>query len=105
MPAWIAALSSKADSINLIFASSFNDTEKVAGIGLAISLYIILLVILMGITMPIETLTSNAYGCGDLRLCGLYLNRTLLVMFGTYVLIAILYFYFVYMKQILLSFG
>ena len=105
MPAFIAALSGKVDCLDLIFASEFKDTQKVAGLGLAISIYVMLKKILTGITTPIETLTSNAYGNGDLKLCGLYLYRTLIVALGAYTTVGILYFYLVYYKQILLRLG
>ena len=35
--------------------------------------------IMIGVTQPVETLTANAFGDGNLRLCGNYLNRGLFV--------------------------
>ena len=63
------------------------------------------MVVMLGITMPVDTLTSHAFGSGNLRLCGLYLNRSLMLAFGTYSIIATL-FYFLFLKyQIFLSLG
>ena len=105
LPACIAQFCLNADFLCLVIASQFNDTEKVAGLGLAISIIVVLGELIEGISLPIETLTAHAHGHGDLRLCGLYLNRTILVVFGTYLAILIWAFFFLYLKPILLNFG
>ena len=58
-----------------------------------------------GISKPVETLTSHAFGSGNLRLCGLYLNRTLMVALGTYSILAALYYFLFLKQQIFLSLG
>ena len=105
LPACIAQFCLNADFLVLVIASEFNDTEKVAGLGLAISIIVVLGELIEGISLPIETLTSHAHGHGDLRLCGLYLNRTILVIFGTYLAILVWAFFFFYLKPVLLKFG
>ena len=81
-----------------MFASYFNDTNKLAGIGIALSIIAVFHVAIGGFTQPIETLTSHAYGVRDWKLCGLYLNRSLLVGFGSYLVILIGSFFFLYQK-------
>ena len=102
IPAFITNITQRRELINLLFISSFNDTEKMAGLGLAISILAVIMVIMNGITIPVETLTSNAFGSGNLKLCGLYLNRSLMVALGTYSIIAAL-FYFLFLKQQIFS--
>ena len=105
LPACIAQFCLNADFLCLVIASQFNDTEKVAGLGLAITIIVVLGELIEGISLPIETLTAHAHGHGDLRLCGLYLNRTIFVIFGTYAAILIWAFFFLYLKPILSDFG
>ena len=66
---------------NTIFAAKMNDPVKLAVIGLS-NVYhnIMILSLLIGLNSAQETLTSQAYGRGDLHLCGVYLNRGLFVL-------------------------
>ena len=89
IPACIARFCLQTEFICLIIATQFNDTEKMAGIGLAISIMAVLGTCAGGIAQPVETLTAHAHGLGDLRLCGLYLNRTILVVVCTYLIILV----------------
>ena len=45
-----------------MFASYFNDTKKLAGIGIALSIVAVIHIAIAGIYQPIETLTAHAYG-------------------------------------------
>ena len=61
---------------NIVFAGRFNDAAKLAGVGLGITItHILCLSILMGMNGALETLVSQAFGFGNLNLCGQYLNR------------------------------
>jgi len=61
---------------NTIFAARMNDPVMLAVIGLAnVCHTIMILSLLIGLNAAQETLTSQAYGRGDLKLCGVYLNR------------------------------
>ena len=80
----------------IMFASYFNDTNKLAGIGIALSIIAVIHIAIGGITQPIETLTAHAYGVRDLKLCGLYLNRALLVAFTSYLITLIMTFFLLY---------
>ena len=80
----------------------FHDTEKIAGFGLAYSFVTFILVYFNGVSQPVETLTSHAYGQGDMQLCGLYLNRTLFVSTLGFVPVAIIIYF---SEPILISFG
>ena len=76
---------------NLIFAGRFEDSAKLAGVGLGnTTVNILLLSICMGMNGALETLVSQAFGYGNLQLCGVYLNRARLVGTLTYIPIAIL---------------
>ena len=66
--------------VTMVFASSLNDSSKIAGVGLGFTtLTVFVYLVLIGIGQPIETLTGNAYGRKDLKLCGIYLYRTHLI--------------------------
>ena len=53
--------------------SLLNDPEKTAGIGIGISIYgAVVENMIEGLIIPCETLTGNAFGQNDLKLCGVY---------------------------------
>ena len=58
------------------FTGHMNDPVKLAALGLAYSVNSMLVVnLLIGLNAAQETLTSQAFGANNLRLCGVYLNR------------------------------
>ena len=62
--------------VNVLAAGYLNDKNKLAGLGLANSFHYIFNRILMNsCARPMSTFTSQAFGKGELRLCGIYLNR------------------------------
>ena len=62
--------------INVIFAGRLNDETKLAGIGLGTTMnHMLGLCIIYGMGGALDTLISQAYGSGNLKLCGVYLNR------------------------------
>ena len=74
----------------VIFAGRMADPINVAVIGLAISCTsIMMLAIMIGLNMAQETLTSQAFGANDLRLCGLYLNRGMLILLTFFIPLAV----------------
>ena len=44
--------------------------------------------IMVGINAAQETLTSQAFGAGELRLCGIYLNRGQIILLTAYCIFA-----------------
>ena len=62
--------------INAIFAGHMQDEVKLAAVGLGeVCTHMLVLSLLVGLNATQETLTSHAYGSGQLKLCGVYLNR------------------------------
>lgn len=62
--------------INVIFSGRLGDSAKTAGVGLGTTLnHIFGCCILYGFNRAMDTLISQAYGSGNLALCGVYLNR------------------------------
>ena len=67
----------------MAFAGTLNDPINLGVVGLS-STFVTLVVhsFMLGLNSAQETLTTQAYGAGNLRLCGVYLNR------GHFILIA-----------------
>ncbi len=66
--------------INIIFIGRLDDAAKLAGVGLGTTiLNMLCFSILLGMNGALETLVSQAYGFGDIQLCGIYLNRSRLI--------------------------
>ena len=62
--------------INLIFVGHLNNAEMMAGVGMGNMIQNMLgLSFFIGLNGALETLCSQAYGNGELKLCGIYLNR------------------------------
>ena len=72
------------EMLNLVFAGHLGDPIYVAAAGLG-NMYanVTCLLIIYGLNSAIATLVSQAYGCGNLRKCGIYLNkgRIAIIMF------------------------
>ena len=102
LPASVCRLCFQISFVSLFIAKDFNDTKKMAGIGLGTSMMVLCKVYLFGIGQPIETLTAITYGHGDMRLCGLYLYRTILVSTGAFIPVI---FFISFSKPILLGIG
>ena len=59
-----------------MFAGTLKDPINLAATGLAGTFgAIMVLSLMLGLNSAQETLTSQAFGAGNLRLCGVYLNR------------------------------
>ena len=62
--------------INLIFVGHLNNAEMMAGVGMGNMIQNMLgLSFFIGLNGALETLCSQACGNGELKLCGIYLNR------------------------------
>ena len=74
---------------NLAFAGSLNDTTLLAVQGLANTCStIMVLSIVIGLNSAEETLVSQAFAEGNLKLCGVYLNRGRLILTAFFVPLA-----------------
>ena len=86
-----------------IFAGRFDDSAKLAGVGLGnTTLNIMCLSICMGMNGALETLVSQAFGYGNITLCGVYLNRARVIGTLTFIPCAIL---LLFAEPILLKLG
>ena len=79
------------------------DETKLAGVGLAVTISCILcLTVLEGMNGAVETLVSQAYGNGQLGLCGVHLNRGRLILTTMFIPLAII---LTFSEQILVTVG
>lgn len=88
---------------NTVIAARMNDNTKLAAVGLSnVCWAMLVLSVIIGLNSGLETLASQAFGYGNLELCGMYFNRgrailtlvfTILVLapalFGEQILIAL----------------
>lgn len=89
--------------INLMFIAKLENAAMTAGVGLATSLVTTLAYsFLVGANCAQETLTSQAYGAGELGRCGDLLNRGRVVSITLFIPIAIV---FLFSEQIFLMIG
>ena len=66
---------------NTAFAGHMKDPALLAAVGLcSVCCNILVLSIMIGLNGGVETLTSQAYGAENYRLCGKYLNRGRLIL-------------------------
>jgi MATE family multidrug resistance protein len=80
-------------TVNTIFAGQFKEESaaKLAGVGLgSMILGMFCRHVLAGINCAQETLVSQAYGNGQLKLSGIYYNRGFFIMSLVYVPLAVL---------------
>ena len=90
--------------VSAIYAGHMNDPVKLAAVGLAnVSCNIMIDSIMVGLNSAQETLTSQAFGAGNLRLCGVYLNRGHFILLAFFIPLAVLP--SLYMDDILLAIG
>ena len=76
--------------VNTVIAGHMNDPVMLAVVGLAnVCQAIMVLSLLMGLNAAQETLTSQAFGHGDFKLCGIYLNRGRLILVAFFIPLAI----------------
>ena len=88
---------------NVVLSATFHNETKIAAVGLANSILCIFSTyFILGFMMPLETLTSQAFGAGDLRQCGVYLNRALILLHISMIPMLFLFFN---LEPILIAFG
>jgi MATE family multidrug resistance protein len=69
------------DQINFWFIGRLNDTNSLAAVGLGNMLVALTAYsLVIGMNTALETLVSQAYGRQNLRDCGLYLHRSILMI-------------------------
>jgi Na+-driven multidrug efflux pump len=74
--------------ISLYFIGNTGTSEMLAGVGLAnVYLNVTTFSIIVAVNAGLSTLVPQSYGQGNLRLCGLYLNRARVA--GVFVLVPI----------------
>jgi len=79
-----------ANVTNAVFAGNMADPINLAVVGLAgSSETVIFHSLLMGLNAAQETLTSQAFGAGNLRLCGIYLNRGHFILIAFFIPLAV----------------
>ena len=77
--------------VNSIFAGQLEDPNMLAAVGVGnVTTMFFIVTIFMGINAAQETLTSQAYGNGNIVLCGTYLNRGFLINTVLYIPLALL---------------
>ena len=87
-----------------VIAGHLKDPVKIAAVGLANVVFsVMILSLLVGLNCAQETLTSQAFGAGNLRLCGVYLNRGCFILIVFFVVFAIMPAFFA--EKILVAIG
>jgi MATE family multidrug resistance protein len=69
-----------AEVINTIFIGTLNDEVLITSLGLGnMTINTAVLSILIGLSSTLETLIPQAYGAKNIRLCGIYTQRGMLI--------------------------
>lgn len=80
--------------INLYFVGLLDNPAMTAGVGLSITFVNVCGTSLMfGTNSAQETLTSQAFGAGELVRCGVLLNRGRVILLTLFIPISIIYFF------------
>ena len=79
--------------INIYYVSHLDDKSLVSAVGLGNMIQnAFIIAVICSLNAVIETLVSQAAGNGNLPICGVYLNRALLVLTCTFILLTSLIF-------------
>lgn len=90
-------------TINTIYAGKIGDAAVLAGLGLGTALLeSMTLFVIIGMNGACETLTAQAFGANQLRLCGVYLNRARIINTLMFIPLALI---LCFTKQILRGLG
>ena len=69
------------ETINSAYVGHLGSEDIMAGVGMAnMYMNITCLSVLFGINMTLDTVVSQAFGFGDYRMCGVYLNRSRIII-------------------------
>ena len=80
-----------SNAVIIIYASRTDDSMNVAVMGLAATCCGLLVSsLVVGLNSAQETLTSQAFGANNLRLCGIYLNRGTFLLTAFFILLALI---------------
>ena len=82
-------------TVNIVIAGNMDDSEILAAVGVGATLTnLIVLSFLLGLNGAQENLTSQAFGNGQLELCGVYLNRgrAILIAFALPIVLLVIFF-------------
>ena len=75
---------------NAAFAGRLGNPAMLAAVGIGnVTCMIFLITMFMGLNAAQDTLTSQAFGSGNLKLCGSYLNRGLTINFIVFMPLAL----------------
>ena len=89
---------------NGVFAGRLGDPAILAAVGVGnVTCMIFLITMFMGLNSAQDSLTSQAYGSGNIKLCSSYLNRGLFINLVFYIPLAIVPFF--YGETLLLALG
>ena len=81
------------DQISVLFIANMNDATHLAAIGLGNMMIIIIpYSIMIGVNTALETFVARAQGRNNLRDCGLYLHRAILIITLIYIPVTIMLF-------------
>ena len=81
------------EMINLVMLGHLNKPDLLAGVGIGNMFANMMgLSIVVGLNGALETLISQAYGAGDIKLCGVYLNRGRFVLLAFFVPVSFILF-------------
>jgi MATE family multidrug resistance protein len=92
LPAIVSMISAFSIQVaNTVFAGHLGDPAIMAGVGMA-TMYVNIFCnsLMIGLNSTLNTLLSQAVGFDDFHLCGVYLNRSRIVLTLMYVPLAIL---------------
>jgi len=74
-------LSTVLDQINVLFIGQIGSTQQLAAVGLGnLMMYLFYSALIYAITGSLETFASHAAGRGDVRECGLYMHKCMLIV-------------------------
>mmetsp|Transcript_1809 Transcript_1809/g.2585 ORF Transcript_1809/g.2585 Transcript_1809/m.2585 type:complete len:222 (-) Transcript_1809:1044-1709(-) len=77
--------------INAALAGRYEDSKALAAVGLGnVYSFIFVISIVSGLNSGQDTLTSQAFGSGNHRLCGVFLNRGALILLTFFIPLAVL---------------
>ena len=79
-------ISSLGMMISMIFSGHLGDDKYQAALGIGNSVtFMLVMTVMTGMSRALDVLHTASYGNGDLRLCGIYLNRGRLILTLTYI--------------------
>ena len=68
------------ETINSAFVGHLGFEDVMAGVGLAnMYMNVVCLSLIFGMNMTLNTVVSQAFGFGDYRMCGVFLNRARII--------------------------